>query len=115
MSESLSSEAISYLRACMDYCDEKLSDQSFFGHNSLQVNALRVESMRDTSPRCGLKPEHGSEAWKKDILKRGWGIWIFSGGGASVLVIAISKNALVNIFFYAQRHGKGSGSTLTPS
>ena len=42
---------------------------------------MRVEFMRDKSDRCGMKmPEH----WSKEVKKRGWGIWVYSGGDPSV-------------------------------
>lgn len=70
-----------YLTNCMNNCSDKLTEPSFFSPDSLQRNALRVETLRDMSPRCGLKmPEH----WHEDVKRRGWGIWIFSGGCASV-------------------------------
>jgi len=73
--------ATEYLQKCMDECSDKLADPYFFSSNTLQKNALRVESMRDMSPRCGLKmPEH----WPDDVKNRGYGIWLYSGGTAEV-------------------------------
>lgn len=70
-----------YLQKCMAECGEKLADPSYFSGNDRQQNTLRVEILRDMSPRCGLKmPEH----WHADAKRRGWGMWIFSGGTAEV-------------------------------
>lgn len=74
-------DASEYLQKCMNNCTSRIAEECFFKENDLQRNALRVESLRDMSPRCGEKmPEH----WHEDVKKRGWGIWIFSGGSASV-------------------------------
>lgn len=70
-----------YLAQCMNNCSDKLSDPHLFNPNSLQRNALRVETLRDISPRCGLKMP---EQWSDGAKQRGWGMWIFSGGSASV-------------------------------
>ena len=84
-----------YLQKCRDECSSRLADKSFFYPDSLQQNALRVETLRDMSPRCGEKmPEH----WHKDAKARGWGMWIFSGGTAAVFGHCDSDCPLRNFF-----------------
>ena len=92
----MSEKAQTYLKKCMDECGDKLSDPSFFADDSPQCNALRVENMRDMSPRCGHKlPEHWNEAAKK----RGWGRWIYSGGSASVFGHCVYSDCPLKEFF----------------
>jgi len=74
-------KANEYLKKCMDNCSDKLSDPSFFAGNKLQSNALRGEGLRDISPRCGCKMP---AQWSDGAKRRGWGMWIFSGGTAEV-------------------------------
>jgi hypothetical protein len=70
-----------HLKRCRENCVSRLSDPAFFDENSLQKNALRVEGLRDMSDRCGEKPP---EHWSEGAKRRGWGMWVFSGGSASV-------------------------------
>jgi hypothetical protein len=77
----LNADVTEYLRQCAANCTSRLAEPCFFGRDTLQQNTLRVESLRDMSPRCGEKmPEH----WHEDVKRRGWGIWVFSGGSVSV-------------------------------
>lgn len=69
-----------YIDSCIKHCTSRL-DELMFDADEKQSNAIRVESLRDKSDRCGSKmPEH----WSKEVKQRGWGIWIFSGGSPSV-------------------------------
>jgi hypothetical protein len=70
-----------YLDSCRENCSDRISDKALFGGDALQANALRVESMRDTSPRCGLKPPIH---WAQGAKDRGFGMWCYSGGSAAV-------------------------------
>lgn len=84
-----------YLRKCRDECVSRLADKSFFGGDSLQLNALRIETLRDMSPRCGEKmPAH----WSDSAKNRGWGIWIMSGGTADVFGHCNADCPLRNFF-----------------
>ena len=69
-----------YIARCQKDCSERI-DTSFFEKDARQTNAIRSESLRDQCTRCGLKAT--SEALRKDVKKRGWGIWIYSGGSPS--------------------------------
>jgi len=69
--------ALEYLKKCMDECSDKLSNPSFFTGNDLQKSSQRVEVLRDTRPRCGLKMP---EQWDESVKVRGWGMWTYSGG-----------------------------------
>ena len=70
-----------YMMQCVKDCTNRICEPCFFSENGLQKNALRVEILRDMTPRCGLKmPEH----WHESVKQRGWGLWVFSGGSASV-------------------------------
>ncbi len=65
-----------YLLKCQAECGDRMSDASLFKIDVLQKNSLRVESLRDTSARCGQKPpEHCHD----DAKRRGWGMLVFSG------------------------------------
>lgn len=70
-----------YMTKCRENCTNKLAEACFFEENGMQKNALRVESLRDMTPRCGLKVP---EQWHESAKQRGWGLWVFSGGSASV-------------------------------
>ena len=70
-----------YLAQCRMSCCDRLADPELFGTNNLQTNALRVESIRDTGPRCGQKPP---SHWADGAKARGWGAWCYSGGSAAV-------------------------------
>lgn len=84
-----------YLQKCREECGNRLADKSFFEPDSLQRNALRVEALRDMSPRCGMKmPEH----WAESVKERGWGLWIFSGGTAEVFGHCDGNCPLRNFF-----------------
>lgn len=81
MSKHLTPAALEYLQNCQTYCSDRISDPSLFTPDSIQQNALRVETLRDISPRCGRKPP---EHWHAETKNRGWGTWVFSGGCPSV-------------------------------
>lgn len=84
-----------YLQKCRDECGCRLADKSLFAKDSLQRNALRIETLRDMSPRCGEKmPAH----WADSVKKRGWGIWIMSGGTAEVFGYCNAECPLRNFF-----------------
>ena len=70
-----------YMIQCVKNCTNRICEPCFFSENGLQENALRVESLRDMTPRCGLKVP---EQWHESAKQRGWGLWVFSGGSASV-------------------------------
>jgi len=70
-----------YMSKCRINCNDRISESCFFEENGLQKNALRVETLRDTTPRCGLKMPN---QWHESVKRRGWGMWVFSGGSASV-------------------------------
>lgn len=85
-----------YLIKSQKECSDRFTEPSFFAQNDLQNNALRVESLRDITPRCGKKmPEH----WPESVKKRGWGIWIFSGGTAEVFGFCSLKDCPKREFF----------------
>ena len=57
-------DATGYLQKCMNDCTSRIAEECFFQENDLQRSALRLESLRDMSPRCGEKmPEH----WHEDV------------------------------------------------
>ena len=70
-----------YMAKCREHCTDRLAEACFFEENGMQKNALRVETLRDTSPRCGLKIP---SQWNESAKRRGWGLWLFSGGTASI-------------------------------
>ena len=68
-----------YIQNCREYCSSRID--SGFNADSRQANALRVETLRDRSPRCGMKPP---AHWAEGAKAQGWGLWVMSGGSPSV-------------------------------
>ena len=69
----------SYITNCREHCSSRID--SGFMADARQSNALRVETLRDTSPRCGMKPP---AQWSEGAKRQGWGLWVMSGGSPSV-------------------------------
>ena len=84
-----------YLKKCMSECGDKI-DPSLHTSDSIQKNALRVETIRDKCARCGNKIP---KQWSEGAKKAGWGRWIFSGGPVSVFGACESHNCPKINFF----------------
>ena len=69
-----------YIVQCLENCDQRIP-LDFYENDSMQSNALRVETLRDKCVRCGMKPP---EHWAQSAKDRGWGLWVYSGGSPSV-------------------------------
>jgi len=74
-----SADLNAYIQNCREYCSSRIDNG--FAPSSRQANALRVETLRDESPRCGMKPP---EQWSDGAKSHGWGLWVMSGGSPSV-------------------------------
>ena len=59
-----------YLQKCRDECGCRLADKSLFAKDSLQQNALRIETLRDMSPRCGEKMRRRAAVMRSTTVLR---------------------------------------------